>query len=98
MPKAPAIVLAALLTGCSHIEPLVIATHLSDPQDGGVSDTTADFIGAGVTAKFGGFSIDAAVGRKAINCDAFEDCGSTTGGMATIRWNPARYTTQAPRN
>lgn len=76
------------LTACSNVSPLVIATHLSDPSDGGVSDTTTDFIGAGVTAQFGGVSIDAALGRKAINCEAFVECRSTAGGMATVRWSP----------
>ena len=86
--KPALIALAALLCGCSHIEPLVIATHASDPTDAGVSDTTVDFLGAGITATFGGVSIDAALGRKAINCAAFVDCPSTTGAVATIRWNP----------
>lgn len=89
MPKLAAIV-AALLAGCSHIDPLLIATHVSNPTDGGVSDTTTDFIGAGITANFGGVSIDAALGRKAINCAAFDDCPSTTGAVATIRWTPSR--------
>jgi hypothetical protein len=86
--KAAAVALAALLCACSYISPLVIASHTSDPTDGGISDTTTDFLGAGVTATFGGVSIDAALGRKAINCDAFVDCGSTPGGVATLRWNP----------
>lgn len=79
---------AVLLAACSNVRQLVIATHLSDPSDGGVSDTTTDFVGAGITAQFGGVSIDAALGRKAINCNAFGACPSTLGGMATIRWSP----------
>lgn len=78
------------LTACSNVRPLVIATHLSDPSDGGVSDTTTDFIGAGATAQFGDVSIEGAIGRKAINCNAFGACPSTLGGMATIRWSPRR--------
>lgn len=80
--------IAALLAGCANVSPLVIATHVSDPSDGGVSDLTVDFAGAGITAQFGGVSIDAAVGRKAIGCNAFAHCPSTLGGMATIRWVP----------
>lgn len=85
----PALLLAlALTSGCSSVQPLVIATHISDPSDSGVSDTLVDFIGGGITAEFGDFSLDAALGRKAVNCDAFNDCPSTLGGMATIRWSP----------
>lgn len=81
------IALAALLAGCSNIKPLVIASHTSDPSDSGISDTTVDFIGGGATATFGGWSIDGAIGRKAINCSA-ASCPSTLGGMATVRWHP----------
>jgi hypothetical protein len=80
--------LLAVLCGCSSVKPLVIATHLSDPSDGGVSDTTTDFVGAGVTATFGAVSIDGAIGRKAINCSLLDACSSTLGGIATIRWSP----------
>lgn len=83
-----ALLLALALTGCASIKPLVVASHMSDPSDGGVSDTTSDFIGGGITAQLGSVSIDAALGRKAINCAAFVDCQSTLGGMATIRWSP----------
>jgi hypothetical protein len=82
------IALAALLAGCSNIQPLVVASHQSDPRASRHSETTSDFLGAGVTVTFGEFSIDAALGRKAVNCDAFDECGSTTGGLATVRWNP----------
>lgn len=86
--KLLAVLAVIALAGCAHIAPLAIATHISDPSDGGASDTTVDFIGAGATAKFGDFSIEGAIGRKAINCDAFVDCRSTLGGMATVRWSP----------
>lgn len=76
------------LTACSNVSPLVIASHVSDPSDGGVSDTTVDFLGVGATATFGDFQIDAALGRKALNCAAFKDCPTTMGGMATLRWSP----------
>jgi hypothetical protein len=79
---------AALLSACTHVQPLVVASHMSNPLDGGRSDTTSDFIGAGITATFGGVSIDAALGRKAINCAVFDSCPSTAGGLATVRWNP----------
>ena len=88
MNRLALLALAALLTGCSSIRPLVIATHVSDPSDSGQSDTTVDFLGAGITAGRAGFSIDAALGRKAINCDARGSCPSTLGGMATIKWSP----------
>jgi len=88
--KAAAFTLAALLCACSYVQPLVIASHASDPTDGGISDTTVDFLGAGITATFGDVQIDAALGRKAINCDAFVDCPSTPGGIATVRWSPRR--------
>lgn len=83
-------IVAVLLAACSNISPLVIASHASDPSDGGISDTTVDFIGAGATATFGGFSIDGAIGRKAVNCDARGACPSTLGGMVTVRWSPER--------
>jgi hypothetical protein len=86
--KTATAVIALLLAGCSNVKPLVIATHASDPSDSGISDTTVDFIGAGATAQFGGFSIDGAIGRKAINCDAFVECPSSLGAIATIRWSP----------
>lgn len=86
--RVTVLVAALALTGCSNVKPLLIGTHVSNPGDGGISDTTTDFIGGGITAQFGGVSIDAAVGRKAINCAAFDNCPSTLGGMATIRWGP----------
>jgi hypothetical protein len=79
--------LAVLLAGCSNVKPLVIASHMSDPSDAGVSDTTADFIGAGVAMEFGGVTIDGAIGRKALNCSR-DSCPSTLGGMVTFRWSP----------
>jgi hypothetical protein len=77
-----------LLSGCSSVKPLVIASHISDPNASRYHDTTTDFIGAGVTINFGGVSIDGAIGRRAINCAAFQDCPSDLGGMATVRWSP----------
>ena len=92
MKQLAILAIAALSAGCSNIQPLVIATHLSDPSDAGISDTTVDFIGAGATAQFGDFQIDAAVGRKAINCSMRGSCPSSLGAMGTIRWQP-----RAPR-
>lgn len=80
--------LAALCAACSNVKPLVIASHYSDPTDGGVSDSTFDFIGAGAKAELGDWTIKGALGRKAINCDAFDDCSSTLGAMATVEWSP----------
>lgn len=71
------------------IAPLIIFAHTSDPTDGGVSDHEMDFLGAGVEIRFGrSFSADIAVGRKALNCDAFRSCGSTPGAYAAVRWTP----------
>jgi hypothetical protein len=73
------------------IAPLVIFTHTSDPTDGGVSDQTTDFLGAGVEIRFGrSFSAEIAAGRKAINCNALGRCRSTPGGYAAIKWTPKR--------
>lgn len=79
--------LALAFAGCSNVKPLVIASHMSDPSDAGISDTMADFIGAGATVNFGDVSIDAALGRKAINC-SLDSCPSTLGGIVTLRWSP----------
>jgi hypothetical protein len=90
MARLTKLILSALtlLAGCTSIKPLVIASHMSDPSRGSRHETTADFIGAGVTAEHGGVSIDAAIGRKAIDCDAFDRCPSTLGALATFRWSP----------
>lgn len=82
--------LIVLLAACTHIAPLAIASHVSNPTDGGQSDTTTDFLGAGITATFGSVSIDAALGRKSLDCKAFVDCESSPGGLATLRWTPAK--------
>jgi hypothetical protein len=77
-----------LLSGCSSVKPLVVASHMSDPSDGGESDHTADFIGAGATADLGGFTIDGVLGRKALDCSYKASCPSTLGAMLTVRWSP----------
>jgi hypothetical protein len=72
------------------IAPLVIFAHTSDPTDGGVSDQTTDFFGAGVEIRFGrSFSAEIAADRKAIN-NALARCSSTPGGYAAIKWTPKR--------
>jgi hypothetical protein len=87
-------ILLALLTATGaraepSIAPLVIFAHVSDPTDGGLSDHTTDFLGAGVEIRFGrSFSAEIAAGRKAINCNARGRCRSTPGGYAAIKWTP----------
>jgi hypothetical protein len=89
-------VLLALLAAADaraepSITPLVILAHISDPTDGGVSDQTTDFLGAGVEIRFGrSFSAEIAAGRKAQNCNALRSCPSTPGAYAAIKWTPKR--------
>jgi hypothetical protein len=89
-------ILLALLVATSaqaepSISPLVIFTHTSDPTDGGVSDQTTDFLGAGVEIHFGrSFTAELAAGRKAQNCNARRSCPSTPGAYAAIKWTPKR--------
>jgi hypothetical protein len=89
------VVLVALLAADAHAEPsiapLIIYAHISDPTDGGASDQTTDFLGAGVEIRFGrSFSAEIAAGRKAINCNALGRCPSTPGAYAAIKWTPKR--------
>lgn len=92
------VLLAALWMAPGHaadVEPLVIASHVSDPTDSSAGDLQTDFLGAGATITMRGVEIDLALGRKwvhdVVSCKrAGDHCGPTWGGMATLRWHPGR--------
>jgi hypothetical protein len=72
------------------ILPLVIFLHVSNPLDGGVSDTTTDFLGAGVAVEWRSVEVEAAAGVRAIRCSYLRggSCPTDPGAYLSIKWKP----------